>query len=160
MFLYLIRHAHARDAATDFERPLSDEGHAQVERLVEFLRGGTVPPPEEVWHSHLLRAAETAELVAHGLGWKAPVSAIDGLEPDADLRTVLLRVNASDRPLAIFGHEPFLGGLGALLVKGSTWPPAFAMHKCGMLALERMGERGAPWIVNWHLSPELFGLAG
>ena len=160
MFLYLIRHAHARDAGRDFDRPLSDEGHAQVDRLVQFLRGGKVPAPEEVWHSHLVRAAETAQLVASGLGWKAPISATDGLEPDADLRTILVRVNASDCPLAIFSHEPFLGGLAALMIKGSAWPPAFAMRKCGMLALERMGERGAPWIVNWHLSPELFGLAG
>jgi len=158
MLLYLIRHAHASDAADDSKRRLSPEGRLQMEGLVAFLRAHAVPPPEAIWHSSLVRARETARLLQEGLGWKAPLTEMDGLHPEGDPRPIVARVNAIEEPLAIVGHEPFLGALGALLVRGSSWPPVFTMRKSGVLALERPVGCAGPWSASWQLSPELFGL--
>jgi phosphohistidine phosphatase len=158
MFLYLIRHAQALEAADDASRRLSPEGRRQTDRLAEFLRASRPPEPGEVWHSSLARAAETARLLQDRLGWRAPLREVAGLEPEADPRPIIARVNASGHPLAIVGHEPFLGAMGALLVRGAPWPPVFLMRKSGLLALERAAGPGGPWSAGWQLSPELFGL--
>jgi phosphohistidine phosphatase SixA len=129
-----------------------------VERLVGFLRVSLPPPPGEIWHSSLVRARETAQLLKAGLGWEAPLTEIEGLHPEGDPRPILTRLNGADQPLALVGHEPFLGALGALLVRSSPWPPVFLMRKSGMLALERASGHAGPWSASWQLSPELFGL--
>lgn len=154
MFLYLIRHAHAVDSADDATRRLSSRGRAQAERLANFLRRVSLPQPDEVWHSSLVRAGETARLLAGGLAWEARLIEVDGLQPESPPLPIAARIDAFARTLAIVGHEPFLGALGAVLVRGSPWPPIFAMRKCGVLALERAA---GSWVASWHLSPELFG---
>jgi phosphohistidine phosphatase len=158
MHLYLIRHAHALDSADDFARSLSARGRSQLKQVAEFLRDKPIPAPEEIWHSPLVRARETATSLADGLGWRAPLTEIPGLEPDRDPRGIVARIDETSCSVAIVGHEPHLSALGAILVKGSPWPPIFLMRKSGVLALER-GGLDARWIVAWHLGPELFGKA-
>lgn len=156
--LYIVRHAHASDASDDSSRPLSPQGRRQIERVIRLLRGRPVPRPAEIWHSPLLRARETATLLSEGLGWKASFVELPGLEPEGDPRSLVSRIDAAGRTAAIVGHEPFLSALAAILLTGESWPPIVAMPKCGFLALDRINETpSAPWVVSWHLSPELFG---
>jgi phosphohistidine phosphatase len=159
MQLYLIRHAQAGDAPDDFARPLSSRGREQIASLVQFFRANAMLRPEEVWHSPLVRARETAEGLSAGLGWRAPFKVTDILEPDRDPQAVVRRLNAATGPLALVGHEPLLSSLGTLLIKGSAWPLAFSMGKGDVLALERAsaGPNG-PWMEKWHLGPELLSL--
>jgi phosphohistidine phosphatase len=158
MFLYLIRHAQALESPDDTGRRLSPLGCLQMERLAAFWRASAPPPPAEIWHSSLARAGETARLLKEGAGWQAPMVEVEGLHPEGDPRPIIARVNASEQTLALVGHEPFLGAMGALLVRSSPWPPVFLMRKSGVLALERSPGHGSPWSASWHLSPELFGL--
>jgi phosphohistidine phosphatase len=158
MSLYLIRHAHAMDSADDAGRRLSVGGRDQIKLLANFLRTSSAPHPNEVWHSTLVRARETAWLLKDSLGWKAPLAEVEGLEPDSNPLAILHRFPAARKPLAIVGHEPFLGVLGAILVTGSPWSSVFAMRKSSMLALEGGTDRPGSWIASWHLSPELFGM--
>ena len=150
--LYLIRHAHALDAEVDEVRPLSTRGEQQVRALAEFLRGKDVFRPEEFWHSSLVRAQQTATLLAQRLRLSAPLSLMPDLEPEADPRAVARRIKARSRPLAIVGHEPHLSALATLLVTGRAEPPSFLMKKCAALALDGGGDF---WAVRWHVSPEL-----
>ncbi|HEX3730346.1 MAG TPA: histidine phosphatase family protein [Opitutaceae bacterium] len=156
--LYLIRHAHAADAANDFTRSLSAKGRKQVEKLARFLERCEAPAPAEIWHSPLVRARETANLLADGLKWGGPRIVFPGLEPEADPGAVALRIEATPAPVAIVGHEPHLSALGSLLVAGKSWPPLFLMQKCSVLALERSGEEPeGRWCVHWHICPLLTG---
>ena len=152
MQLYLIRHAHALDGDDDEARPLSAKGRAQVRRVAAFLRASGVFAPAEIWHSPLVRARQTAELLARRLTLDAPRRAVAGLTPAADPRRMVRRLARERRDLALVGHDPHLSTLASLLVAGAAMPSVFELKKCSVLALERVAGR---WVVRWHVSPEL-----
>ena len=153
--LHLVRHAHAVDAADDGDdaaRPLSPKGREQVRRLGRFLREANAFQPEEIWHSPLVRAQESAVLLRRHLRLKTPLVLMPGLEPEDDPRAVARRLRTATRSVAIVGHEPHLSALASLLVCERAAPPAFVMKKCAALTLEGTGRF---WMVRWHVSPEL-----
>lgn len=150
--LYLVRHAHAVDATDDASRPLSERGRQQVRRLGKFLRPTDVFQPEEIWHSPLVRAHETATLLVRHLRLDVPLVLVPGLEPEDNPQAIARRLRSATRSVAVVGHEPHLSALASLLVRGRAAPPAFVMKKCAVLALEGTGRL---WMVRWHVSPEL-----
>jgi phosphohistidine phosphatase len=154
MLIFLIRHAHAEDTTPDEARRLSRRGRAQVRALARFLRRAEEFAPEELWHSTLARAQETAARLALGTRLPAPLREVAGLAPDDNPRAFARRLARATRPVAVVGHEPFLSALASLLVTGAPAPAHFAMKKGAVLALERAGRH---WTVRWHVSPDLLG---
>ncbi len=152
MEIFLVRHAHALDAEPDALRPLSKRGEQQVRTLAAFLGRSGQFQPAELWHSPLVRARQTATLLAVSLRLSAPLTLMPDLEPEDDPRAVARRIKAITHPLAIVGHEPHLSGLASLLIAGRPELPLFVMKKCAVLALEGSGSH---WQVRWHLSPDL-----
>ena len=151
--LYLIRHADASDAATDTLRPLSARGRSEVERLAAVLRPSAAFRPAAVWHSPLLRAKQTADLLLGELGLRVPHQERLELIPEANPELAAAALVEAREVVAVFGHEPHLSALATLLVTGASEPVAFAFQKATVLALEPAGMRC--W-VRWQLSPELF----
>jgi len=152
MNLYILRHAHAVDAAEDPERPLSARGRKQVRELAAFLKRSDAVVTRENWHSPLARSGETAALLIKKLGLKAKLVEVDGLQPEDDPQLLAQRLKARQQPLAIVGHDPQLSALVSLLVTGATEPARFILKKCTIIALER--TKGV-WTVRWQVSPEL-----
>ena len=152
MQLYLIRHAQALDGDDDAARPLSGKGRAQVRRVAAFLRASGTFAPAAIWHSPLVRARQTAELLARRLALDAPRRAVAGLTPEDDPCLIVRRLAREGRALALVGHDPHLSALASLLVAGVAAPPVFALKKCSVLALERVAGH---WVVRWHVPPEL-----
>ena len=152
MLLYLIRHAEAVDRTPDAARELSAQGRHEVSILAHFLKRTKAFQPAEIWHSPLVRARETAQLLTHELGIKLPMTEVTGLTPEDDPHVVANTLTRRTRPLALVGHEPHLGALASLLVAGTAQPVVFAMKKSATLALERGGSR---WMVRWHIDPVL-----
>lgn len=150
--LYLVRHADALDAEDDFSRPLSERGRKQVRALARFLQTGAGFQPEDIWHSGLVRARETAQLLAQQLELAAPLHEMPDLRPEDHPTATVRRLKLVRRPLAIVGHEPHLSALASLLVAGAAEPPVFVFKKSAVLALD---PGGTHWVVRWHLSPEL-----
>ena len=150
--LYLVRHAHALDAEVDPARPLSERGRKQVATLARFLQISGAFRPEEIWHSPLARARESAQLLALQLKLPAPLREMPDLQPEDDPAATARRLKVVRRPVAIFGHEPHLSGLASLLVAGAMEPTAFVFKKCTVLMLESYDGR---WKVRWQISPEL-----
>ena len=154
MQLYLIRHAHAIDDVDDARRPLSEKGRAQVKRVAHFLRAVERFAPEEIWHSPLVRAVETADLFARDLDTRAPRREVGGLTPGDDPLAIVSGLARAPESLAIVGHEPHLSALASLLVAGKASPPVFQLKKCSVLALEGAKTH---WVVRWQISAELLG---
>ena len=152
MTVYLIRHAHAVDAAENPERPLSTRGCDQVFALAAFLKRSGLFQPAEFWHSPLVRSRETAQLLGKRLRLSIPFRLMPDLEPEDDPRAAARRIKAAKQPVAIVGHEPHLSALATLLVVGKMDLPVFVMKKCSALALEGVGPH---WSVRWHVSPDL-----
>jgi phosphohistidine phosphatase len=150
--LYLIRHADALDLENDELRPLSARGRDQVRALGRFFCANDAFRPDEIWHSRLLRARETAQLLVAYVKLAVPVVETTALEPESSPRVIAEKLRQADRSIAIVGHNPHLEFLASLLVQRVEQPAAFVMKKGAALALRPDDER---WIVQWHVSPDL-----
>lgn len=153
--LYLMRHAHAVSEAEDPARPLSRRGRAQVHGLATFLRRHGDIDVERVWHSPLVRARETADILCDQLELKATRREIDGLLPFDDVRGVSRRLCGFGYPLLIVGHEPHLGRLASVLVCGTVDTELVNFKKSAVLCLEREATKSQTilWRVRWFVPP-------
>ena len=120
MQVFLIRHAEAVDetlALRDRYRHLTPHGRAQARALGDRLRWHDCVPTV-IWASPLVRAVQTAELVAMGLTCSTPVEIMVDLAPDGNARHLhnTVRALAVDASVMLVGHEPSLSAIGSLIV--------------------------------------------
>jgi phosphohistidine phosphatase len=150
MKLYLIQHGEAVSKETDPDRPLSDKGRHDVERLAAFLARQRVTAMR-VFHSTKARARQTAGLLTE---WAIGrhVDRVD-LEPETPVAPLAEEVAQWDEDTALVGHLPFLSRLASRLVCGSEDAEVAAFEPGAALCLER-GTEGRWWIV-WMVRPEL-----
>jgi phosphohistidine phosphatase len=160
MKLLLVRHAPAGDRLAwiaagkdDFLRPLVPEGRR---RMREAARGlaRLVDPPAALATSPLVRAVETADVLARALDVPA-AEELDALRPGSPARALLpwLREHRDDELVAAVGHEPHLGGLASWLLAGRA-RPFVALKKGGACLLDLGGsprEGGA--VLVWAMQP-------
>jgi phosphohistidine phosphatase len=118
--------------------------------------------PAHVWHSPLARAQETAELLLVGLASEAALVETSGLLPENDPTEIASRLDsiATAINVAIVGHQPHLGALATLLLRGKPGPDLLDFKKGGVLSLDRTGNvhkktGRAIWCINWFVTPEL-----
>lgn len=152
MDLFLIRHAHAvdGDGMRDDDRPLSAQGRRQAldvgaalaRQKVRFARIVTSP---------LVRAVETAELVAVSLGFDGGLDVHDALRPDGGWKHLLHEVleGGGAEPLALVGHEPTIGHYLSKLLQQK----GLSMGKGTVVRLDWHDAESAAKIV-WTLSPK------
>jgi phosphohistidine phosphatase len=161
MKIWIVRHAHAVTEEENPERPLSAEGREACRRLAEFFRrNGLLASAATVWHSPLVRARETAEVLRAELAPDAMLTETGGLLPGDDPAPVADRLEQQEGNVMIVGHEPQLSALATLLVRGKLKPAAFDLKKGAIVELELAGGRHKKsarcrWHVRWHFSPEL-----
>ena len=90
--LYLVRHAIAAERGDewpdDTKRPLTERGISRFKEVVEGLRRLDVEI-DEIFTSPLVRARQTADLLAAGLANKAVVKTLDALAPGHAPRAVM-----------------------------------------------------------------------
>jgi phosphohistidine phosphatase len=160
--LYLIRHAEAVEASeakADAERPLTDEGIDKMRKGAKGLRkllSGNSPPLDAILSSPLLRALETARIVAGEVNDNDEVVMCDFLAGDFqwnDLLPELERFPPTAR-VAVVGHEPALGRLSGWLACGSA--EAAIPLKKGSAICFTIEELGAePKVeLHWMLTPK------
>lgn len=124
--VFLIRHAAAIDETLtlrDPHRHLSAAGRDQARALGDRLRWHDCAPTH-VWSSPLVRAIQTAELVAMTLGITTLVESVPELAPEGHPREVASAIARlpEDATLMVFGHEPTLSAIGALLARDPEFP--------------------------------------
>jgi phosphohistidine phosphatase len=127
--LYLVRHAVAEPRGDawpdDDQRPLTKEGSRRMRRSVEGL-GSLGVTIELVLTSPLVRAVETADILAQGLASRPHVQHLSALAPEGTPAATMraLRPFGDRESLALVGHEPDMGHLTAWLI-GATAPIPF-----------------------------------
>ncbi|MBK8478083.1 MAG: phosphohistidine phosphatase SixA [Opitutaceae bacterium] len=152
MKLYLVRHTHAVSDAENPVRPLSPKGREVALGMGRWLRGNAAADITEVWHSPLVRARETAELLVEGARLKVRLREAAGLLPEDEVSAMATALGRHGDSLVIVGHEPHLGLLAGRLLGIEVGGVDF--KKGAVLCLERI-LRGAPWTLLWHVSPRL-----
>jgi phosphohistidine phosphatase len=127
--LYLVRHAIAEERGDkwpdDTRRPLTEKGIARMREAIaglDTLEAGI----EIVLTSPLVRARQTADLLVDGLKPKPALDVLPSLAPGEAPAKVAeaLGAHAGRQAIALVGHEPGLGELGAWLI-GANAPVIF-----------------------------------
>ena len=141
MKLYLVRHAVAieRSGLTpDASRYLTPQGRSAFRKIARRVRKAGIAP-EVIFTSPLLRAVQTAEILAERLKHQGPVVVANELSPGFDDRALrsLLADAGSLAEAAFVGHEPDLGDVAAALlsIRGG-----FPLRKGAVVALEVEGS--------------------
>ena len=137
MKLYLVRHAEAieRSATTpDAVRYLTPKGRLVFRKVARRVRKAGIAP-DVLFTSPLLRAVQTAEILAERLEHEGPVVVARELSPGFDHRRLRSLLTKAGNPAeaAFVGHEPDLGDLAATLL---ALPGRFPLRKGAVLALE------------------------
>src|SRR5688500_7746286 len=103
MDFYLLRHGEAVSEGPDSRRTLTLSGRQNVERVAQAAAARNIFIAEIV-HSGILRAKETAEILAEYLAPLNGVREITGLSPDDDPMLVKAELEAATNPLMLVGH--------------------------------------------------------
>lgn len=146
MKLLVIRHGHAvADAPglSDAGRYLSGKGRRITREVAAWLASRKKRAPRAIWTSQLVRAVQTAEILATAAELVGDVTAIAELEPARDPRDLLARIEGylGPQPLALVGHEPFLSGLAHAL----TGKTLASFPKSGVLGVDWTPEGARSW---------------
>lgn len=128
--VYLCRHAEAASGDPDELRELTPAGQAQARELGSRL-AGLPDPPALVLTSPLLRARQTAEIVAEATGAELRVEPL--LAPGATLEELRRAVAPVPGAVATVGHQPDCSEIARALT-GSD--PGFAPAGCARLELQ------------------------
>ena len=151
---YLVQHGEACAKEVDPDRPLTDQGKADIERLAAFLKRAGIQV-ERVIHSGKLRAAQTAERLAHAIAAGVELESCSLINPNDNPRTFDWKSDSRDRDTLVVGHLPFMAKLVShLLIEDenrliTAWQPG------SIVCLQR--EDAGPWRINWMIRPELLG---
>lgn len=146
MRVFLVRHAQAIEAGprrSDEARFLTPDGRATARKVGARLAEEGMRF-DAVLTSPLVRAVQTAELMAQSIGFVGVVESFFALAPGAPPRLVAEELASHGEAVAVFGHEPTISALGAFL----TGQPSFPPFRPGQVVLL---ERGIP---QWAIRPD------
>lgn len=161
--LYLIRHGVAAERGEawldDAKRPLTDEGVRRLRKIAAGLVGIGVSF-DVVLTSPLVRAKQTAEIIAGGLDPHPPIIITDALLPGGAYAAVLddLTKQARRRRIALVGHEPGLGALAGRLL-ASRHALEFKKGAIARIDVAALPPTGAGSL-HWFLTPKLLRRLG
>jgi phosphohistidine phosphatase len=154
--LYLVRHAIAAERGEawpdDDQRPLTTRG---VHRFKDSLPGlkWLDASIDEVFSSPLVRAKQTAELLAAVVG--SNVKNLDALAPGHAPAVVMAQLAkaAKRNRIALVGHEPGLGELAAHLI-GASHPLEFKKGGVCRVDLGALSAKKTGSLV-WFATPKM-----
>jgi phosphohistidine phosphatase len=162
MRVTLIRHAEAGDdAPRDEARALTARGRDDARRLGRALARRDVEFSLMVT-SPLVRAVQTAEIVASELGYRDRIAVTDLLVPEGTVSRVVgfLRSTGRERAtgregeregtpsIALVAHEPILSALAAALTGKARHPP---LRKTEALRIRMGSGPDAKGTLRWRV---------
>lgn len=112
MDLLVLRHGEAGRSSRlpgDSKRSLTNEGKQEVTDLSYGIRSLEIKF-DHIFSSPLLRAKQTAEIVAKSMKYKGKIEELDSLKPEGsrlDFYSVLSKLK-QDSVVLVVGHEPYL----------------------------------------------------
>lgn len=151
--LYFLRHGLAdpdQYTGPDDLRPLTVEGRRNLHETARFLAARQLPC-DRIVSSPLVRAVETAEIIAAGLGLSDRLVVADRVRCGfraADLGPVLAEAASNCRHVMLVGHEPDFSQVIGALTGGLVVMKKGALARVDLLD----GRRGQ---LVWLLQPKV-----
>lgn len=150
-----MRHGPAEDDAPsgqDFDRALTAPGRERVRNVARELRRRD-QAPLVILSSPLVRALQTAEIVAHHAEVAAPIQVRREMAPRGDARGLVYELaRAGVQRVMVVGHEPDVSSLAASLLPDGFDRPFEKAMVVGLRA-----EEGKPFERRFILEPRGLG---
>jgi phosphohistidine phosphatase len=162
-FIYLVRHGLAAEQGPEYpnddDRPLTSDGIERMREEVLGLRELDVRI-DRVLTSPLVRAMQTAEILAAGVGCEAPLVTVDALRPSGRYDAVLSALGrlGNDQSVALVGHMPSIGEIAARLI-GAKEPLAFKKGGTCCIETDALPPTGAGQL-RWFVPPRALRALG
>jgi phosphohistidine phosphatase len=115
--LFLVRHAEAEPGEPDDLRTLTQHGRRQAQELGKRFAKHRIQP-DAILSSPLLRARQTAEGIAAGVGVTAEPD--ERLAPGATVDDVRAAVAGRGEIVVVVGHQPDCGKIAAAIGGGDA----------------------------------------
>ena len=140
MLAYLLRHGDAADLAPDGSydddrRELTETGQEKLANACVSY-GQIMAPPERILSSSLVRAIQSAKILAAACDFDGDIEVNDillpGANPAAAVDLLQGEILTGTQSIALVGHQPHMGDLLGMLVTGNE-RMSLPMKK-GMLA--------------------------
>ncbi|UCE67022.1 MAG: phosphohistidine phosphatase SixA [Candidatus Zixiibacteriota bacterium] len=153
MEIYLVQHAESKSKEEDPERPLTDEGFGNIDKIASYARKHIAISLRTIIHSGKLRARRTAEALAGYLEPTEGISESDGLEPMADPSIWAERISKSEKDIMLVGHLPHLAKLAGVLLSGDETKNVIGFQNAGIVKLIRDADDN--WRIDWIIVPSI-----
>jgi phosphohistidine phosphatase len=123
MTVLLVRHGDALPSRTaDPERILSLRGRDQTRALARAMKAHGLSPTSFV-SSPLVRAVQTAEILAASIGYEGLVQVEPALSPNGDPSHAEKVLRAMPGLVVVVTHEPIVRVIAARLLDRAGFPP-------------------------------------
>jgi len=160
MNVYILRHGIAVEHGAagyenDDERPLTGKGERKmwaIARAIEALEISF----DSILSSPLVRARQTAEIVAEALKCKKRMELTDTLSPQHSAKPLIeyLQKQRAVDDVLLVGHEPFLSQFISLLISGDS-ETSVLLKKGGFCKLSTDHlKHGKCATLEWLLTPK------
>lgn len=154
MKIFILRHAIAEDTAKggDSQRALSEEGRKKMrDAAAGFAR--LAIKIDTIYSSPLVRAVQTAEILAKSIGYAGKIETMTELSPANSPESVCTRLRSLKKQgnIVLSGHEPNCSELAAFLLGGAQ----IEFKKGAICLIETESAAAGSGILIWHLSPQV-----
>lgn len=153
MNIYLVQHGNPVPKEKDPDRPLSDKGKEDVEKVADFLKKAGIAV-KEVFHSGKTRARQTAGIMNARLNPGSKPLKKEGISPLDDVKIISDEIKKQQKDLMIVGHLPHLAKLTSFLTTMSDSYSIAGFQQGGIVCL-RPDEGKKTWTIAWMLVPEI-----
>ena len=154
MKLYLVQHGEACTKEVNPDRPLTDQGKDDIDRLANLLEQAGIQV-ERVIHSGKRRAEQTAQRLAKAIAPGVELETSGLINPNDNPKAFDWQSESWDRDTLIVGHLPFMAKLVSHLLIEDENRLITAYQPGTIICLEHINE--AEWQINWMIRPELLG---
>lgn len=150
MHVIMVRHGRAKSSNEHPERPLTAEGEASIEKLGNLLNEKSLGI-QKIWHSGILRAKQTAEILSKKIHYSGDLIEMITLSPESNPNTMHIALNAEMENVLIVSHLPFLEYLYNLMITGNMEGNLIHFSPGSATKLVKINNQ---WNQEWFLKPE------
>ena len=153
MQLYFVQHGDSLPKDVDPDRPLSNRGRADIQRLTEWLSSHNVQIAQ-ILHSGKTRAKETAEILRPLLKSASQIHEGQGLAPNDSPEAFLHQLIDSKKDTLVAGHMPFVARAVSQALTGEPDRQLVEFVPGSVAGIERSDD--ASWRLFLFARPEFF----
>jgi phosphohistidine phosphatase len=152
MNIYLVQHGEAVSKDVDPDRPLSEQGVKDIEKMSVFLEAAGIQV-DRILHSGKTRARQTAELFANRLLSGDQTDSVSDINPNNPVQAFAEGINDLSEDTMVVGHLPFMARLVSYLMAGQD-DVTLVTYTPGSVACLGLND-DSQWSLLWMLRPEL-----